>query len=105
MHERHRHCTLADSGGKTLRRAMSYISCSEQTGHIGFKIVGTAIKRPSRDGLTPQHQVGSGEEVAGLIARNSSFHGPFRVGRATDANEKPMSLDRLLIAGLAISQF
>ena len=94
MDERHSHGPFADHGGEALHRSMTDVAGREQTGPVGIEMVRNPIERPSLWGPTAAHEIGTGDEIAGLVTKNPGIGSPGRLRRSADTDEEPACRDR-----------
>ena len=76
-------------GCAPLHRSVANVAGREHSRNAGLEVIRSAIERPVR-GLLLANQVGTGNQVSGLIAHDPGFVGPARVRFAADACEQPV---------------
>src|SRR6266404_223832 len=70
------HRALTRCGGDALDRAVAHIPGGEGARDRGLQVIGRALQRPGGWGLTVDQEVGTGDEIAALIADDGGVSGP-----------------------------
>src|ERR1700722_10167636 len=99
MHERNGHCALTHRRRAAFNGTVPHVTGGKHSGRARFEVVGVAFERPVLGVPATPLQVRSSQKVPLLVACNPYFSGPPRVRYASQTQEKPSRLERLLSAG------
>ena len=104
MDEGDGHGAFTDGGSATLDGAVTNVAGGEDTGHAGFEVVGSALKRPLGGKNAVGVEVGSGDEVAVFVATDADGGGPFGVRLTAETKEEEAGVEGLRLASLIVRE-
>ena len=85
MNKRDDHGAFTHGGGQAFDRAMAHVAGREHAWHVGLEVIGLAVQSPIVRQRVAASKVGTGDEIAFLVADDADLRRPLRIRHAAKA--------------------